>query len=224
MVNKSINASWNKLLSDEFEKPYYYKLSELVNNAYEKSVVYPPSELVFNALIKCPLDKIKVVLIGQDPYHRIGQAHGLSFSVSDGIKKPQSLQNIFKELLNDVPEFKIPKSGNLEKWANQGVLLLNTILTVQEGLPGSHKSFGWEVFTDAVIKLISENKTNIVFMLWGNYARSKADLIDENKHLILKAAHPSPLARGAFFGSRHFSKTNAFLTEKGINAINWNLE
>ena len=224
MIIQSLNHNWNELLKNEFEKAYYLKLSESVNNAYKTSIVYPPAELVFNALTLCPFESVKVVIIGQDPYHKLGQANGLSFSVSDGIRKPPSLQNIFKELLTDIPGFKVPVSGNLENWAKQGVLMLNAVLTVQEGLPGSHKVFGWEIFTDALIKLISDNKNNLVFLLWGNYAISKSSLIDGDKHLVLTAAHPSPLARGAFFGSKHFSKANAYLREKGHTEINWNLE
>jgi uracil-DNA glycosylase len=224
MLIKALNSTWQELFNAEFEKSYYLKLNESITEAYKTSVVYPPVEFVFNAFQFCTPESLKVVLIGQDPYHKLGQANGLSFSVNDGIRKPPSLQNIFKELVTDIPGFKIPESGNLESWAKQGVLLLNAVLTVQEGLPGSHKSFGWESFTDAVIKRISEEKNEIVFLLWGNYAISKASLIDEKKHLILKAAHPSPLARGAFFGSKHFSKTNAYLIEKNKEAINWNLD
>ena len=220
---KSLSPEWNQLLKDEFEKPYYSKLTESVNNANKTTRVFPPANLVFNALQLCPFDKIKVVLIGQDPYHGPGQAHGLCFSVNDGIRQPPSLQNIFKELQTDIPGFVIPVSGNLTAWARQGVLMLNAVLTVQEGSPGSHKSFGWELFTDAIIKLVSDLKEHVVFLLWGAYAISKNPLIDANKHLVLTAAHPSPLARGAFFGSKHFSKTNNYLIEKGLEPINWNL-
>ncbi len=223
MSIKSLTKDWNDLLQHEFEKDYFIKLSESVNQAYKTSVVYPPAKLVFNALLLCPFDVIKVVIIGQDPYHGAGQANGLSFSVNDGIRKPPSLQNIFKELQTDIPGFTIPESGNLEAWAKQGVLMLNAVLTVQESLPGSHKAFGWENFTDALIKLISDKKENVVFLLWGNYAISKSPLIDAHKHLVLTAAHPSPLARGAFFGSKHFSKTNKYLSEKELSVINWNL-
>lgn len=223
MSIKSLNQEWNDLLKSEFDKPYYHQLSKAVNQAYSSSTVYPPAKLVFNALQLCPFPKIKVVLIGQDPYHGPGQANGLSFSVNDGIRKPPSLQNIFKELQTDIPGFKIPESGNLEAWARQGVLLLNAVLTVQESNPGSHKNFGWELFTDAIIRLISEQKEHVVFLLWGAFAMSKATLIDAHKHLVLKAAHPSPLARGAFFGCKHFSKTNAYLSEHGLEPINWHL-
>lgn len=223
MSIKHLNSDWNSLLQHEFEKPYFSNLAESVNNAYKTSVVYPPAKLVFNAMNLCPFTSVKVVIIGQDPYHGAGQANGLSFSVNDGIRKPPSLQNIFKELATDVPGFQIPESGNLEAWTKQGVLLLNAVLTVQEGMPGSHKTFGWENFTDAVIKVISAQKEHIVFLLWGTYAISKSELINDQKHLVLKAAHPSPLARGAFFGSKHFSKTNTYLSEHGINTIDWSL-
>lgn len=223
MPIKNLDDEWNELLKDEFGKPYYDKLTQQVNHAYKSSVVYPPAKLVFNALMLCPLLAVKVVIIGQDPYHGPGQANGLSFSVNDGVRKPPSLQNIFKELESDIPGFKIPESGNLEDWARQGVLMLNAVLTVQAGLPGSHKPFGWELFTDALIKLISDKKEHVVFLLWGSYAISKSPLIDSQKHLVLTAAHPSPLARGAFFGSRHFSKANAYLEANGLRPINWNL-
>lgn len=220
---KSLSTEWNELLKEEYEKPYFKELSEKVNHAYQTSRVFPPAKLVFNAFMLCPLDTIKAVIIGQDPYHGVGQAHGLSFSVPDGIRQPPSLQNIFKELESDISGFKAPNSGNLEAWAKQGVLLLNALLTVQEGQAGSHKSFGWEKFTDAVIQHISHKKQHIVFMLWGNYAVSKKELIDADKHLVLTAAHPSPLARGAFFGSKHFSKANNYLIEKNLGAIDWGL-
>jgi uracil-DNA glycosylase len=223
MSIKSLSAEWNELLKDEFDKPYYKELTQQVNAAYKTQPVFPPSKQVFNALMLCPFDAIKVVIIGQDPYHGYGQANGLSFSVNDGIRQPPSLQNIFKELKTDIPGFEIPASGNLEPWAKQGVLMLNAILTVQEGLPGSHKNFGWEKFTDAIIKLVSDKKKHVVFMLWGNYAISKSALIDASKHLVLTAAHPSPLARGAFFGSKHFSKANNYLTENHLKPINWKL-
>lgn len=220
---KSLSTEWNELLKEEYGKPYFKELSEKVNQAYKTSRVFPPAKLVFNALILCPFENIKVVIIGQDPYHGAGQAHGLSFSVPDGIRQPPSLQNIFKELETDISGFKIPQSGNLEAWAKQGVLLLNALLTVQEGQPGSHKSFGWEKFTDALIQLISDKKEHVVFMLWGNYAMGKAQLIDKNKHLVLTSAHPSPLARGAFFGCKHFSKANNYMINNNLSPIDWNL-
>src|SRR5436190_4471599 len=199
---KSLSADWNRHLKEEFEKPYFVQLASSVNNAYRQQKVYPPANLVFNALNLCPFEKVKVVIIGQDPYHGPGQAHGLSFSVNDGVAFPPSLKNIFKELQNDIPGFQSPPSGNLESWARQGVLLLNAVLTVQEASPGSHKVFGWEHFTDALIRIISHEKKHVVFMLWGAYAMSKNVLIDPDKHLVLTAAHPSPLARGAFFGCK----------------------
>lgn len=223
MSIKSLSAEWNELLKDEFEKPYYKQLTQQVNEAYKSQSVFPPAKQVFNAMVLCPFDQVKVVILGQDPYHGYGQANGLSFSVNDGIKQPPSQQNIFKELKTDIPGFETPVSGNLESWAKQGVLMLNAILTVQEGLPGSHKNFGWEKFTDALIKLVSDHKEHVVFMLWGNFAISKAALIDASKHLVLTAAHPSPLARGAFFGSKHFSKANDYLAQHYLKPIDWKL-
>lgn len=223
MSIKSLSPEWNQLLQPEFDKTYYKELQELVNNAYKSHTIYPPAKQVFNALQLCPFQNIKVVIIGQDPYHGPGQAHGLSFSVTNDVRKPPSLQNIFKELVTDIPGFVIPESGNLEAWAQQGVLLLNAVLTVQAGLPGSHKNFGWQHFTDAIIKLVSSEKQHVVFLLWGAYAIAKSELIDKQKHLVLTAAHPSPLARGAFFGSKHFSKTNEYLENNGLAPINWKL-
>ncbi len=223
MSIKSLSPEWNDLLKAEFEKPYYKDLTTQVNNAYKSHTIYPAANLVFHALQLCPFSDIKVVIIGQDPYHGPGQAHGLSFSVPDGIRVPPSLQNIFKELKTDIPGFELPTSGNLEAWAKQGVLLLNAVLTVQAGLAGSHKNFGWQHFTDALIKLISDKKEHVVFLLWGAYAIAKSELIDKHKHLVLTAAHPSPLARGAFFGSKHFSKTNDYLMKHHLQSINWKL-
>lgn len=221
MSIKNLDLHWNELLKAEFEKDYFIKLSQAVNQAYQSKIVYPPAKLVFNAFNLCKFNEVKVVIIGQDPYHGEGQANGLCFSVNDGIRQPPSLQNIFKELKTDIPGFEIPQSGNLERWAKQGVLMLNAVLTVEASLPGSHKSFGWEYFTDAVIKLISDKKEHLVFLLWGNYAIGKSPLINANKHLVLTAAHPSPLARGAFFGCKHFSKTNQYLRENNLPVINW---
>lgn len=217
------NQSWNQLLQPEYDSEYFKILTQKVDDAYLNHQIFPPKPLILNAFSLCEFKDLKVVLIGQDPYHNLGQACGLSFSVNDGIKIPPSLKNIFKELSTDIKDFDLPPSGNLTIWAQQGVLLLNSVLTVQANLPGSHKSFGWQQFTDSVIKLVSDQKENVVFLLWGNYAISKADLIDKNKHLILTAAHPSPLARGAFFGSKHFSKTNAYLAENNIQPIDWHL-
>jgi uracil-DNA glycosylase len=216
-------TEWNQLLKPEYEKDYFKKLSALVDEAYKNHEVFPPRPLILNAIRLCPFQNTKVVIIGQDPYHNYGQANGLSFSVNDGVTQPPSLKNIFKELETDIPGFKTPGSGNLETWAKQGVLMLNSVLTVQANLPGSHKHFGWQQFTDAMIELVSSRKEHVVFLLWGTYAIGKAELIDKNKHLILTAAHPSPLARGAFFGCKHFSKTNHYLQEHQLTPINWNL-
>lgn len=221
MAIKSLHADWNELLKTEFDKAYFLQLSNFVNSAYLSKAVYPPKQQVFNAFNLCLPSVLKVVIIGQDPYHQAGQANGLSFSVSYGIRIPPSLKNIFKELEQDVEGFRSPASGNLEAWAKQGVLLLNTVLTVEDSKPGSHKDSGWLQFTDAVIRTISECKEHVVFMLWGNYAISKEPLIDASKHLVLKAAHPSPLARGAFFGSKHFSKANEYLQKTGQSKVNW---
>jgi uracil-DNA glycosylase len=216
-------TEWNRLLKPEYEKDYFKKLSALVDEAYKNHEVFPPRPLILNAIRLCPFEDVKVAIIGQDPYHNYGQAHGLCFSVNDGVPQPPSLKNIFKELETDIPGFKAPVSGNLEAWARQGVLMLNSVLTVQANLPGSHKHFGWQKFTDAMIELVSSRKEHVVFLLWGTYAIGKAELIDKNKHLVLTAAHPSPLARGAFFGCKHFSKTNHYLQEHQLSPINWNL-
>lgn len=223
MLHTLLHNSWHQKLSPEFNKPYFIELNEFVTNAYKQTQVYPPKQLLFNAFELCPFENVKAVLIGQDPYHGAGQANGLCFSVNDGIALPPSLRNIFKELKSDL-NVEIPISGNLEKWAKEGVLMLNAILTVESGQPGSHKQKGWEIFTDTVIKSISDQKEHVVFLLWGNFAFEKEKLIDASKHLILKAAHPSPLARGAFFGSKPFSKTNAYLKQNGIKEIDWHLD
>ncbi|MDN5199972.1 uracil-DNA glycosylase [Fulvivirgaceae bacterium BMA10] len=216
-----IEPTWKKVLSDEFEKTYFENLTNFVRNEYKTQTVYPPGKEIFNAFEHCSFDNVKVVIIGQDPYHGIGQANGLCFSVKDGIRMPPSLVNIFKEIKDDLGK-EIPQSGNLERWADQGVLLLNATLTVRASSAGSHQNKGWEEFTDAVIQKISDHKENIVFLLWGSYAQKKGAIIDTNKHHVLKSAHPSPFAadRG-FFGNKHFSKTNAFLKSKGIEEINW---
>lgn len=217
----SIEQSWKEALKEEFEKEYFKKLSETVRKAYLSSSVFPPPKLVFNAFEQCTFNDIKVVILGQDPYHGINQAHGLSFSVQDGIAVPPSLQNIYKELAVDLG-IEIPKSGNLKRWAQQGVLLLNATLTVEANKAGSHQAFGWETFTDAVIKKISDEKEHVVFLLWGKYAQSKERLIDTSTHLILTAAHPSPFsAHNGFFGCRHFSKTNLYLQKHDIEQIVW---
>lgn len=216
------NGVWKSKLTTEFEQSYYKLLKKYIEKDRILLTVYPKPEHVFNALNLTSFEDTKVVIIGQDPYHGANQAHGLSFSVNHGIKTPPSLANIYKELKTDV-DFVIPSHGNLTNWANQGVLLLNATLTVRAGEPGSHQKQGWETFTDAIIKLISNEKEHCVFLLWGNFAKSKSDLIDLDKHLVLTAAHPSPLARGAFFGCKHFSKTNTYLKSKHINTINWNI-
>ena len=221
MQQIKIEPSWGHVLADEFRQPYFQQLIEFVRSEYATHTVYPPGPLIFNAFQHCPFDQVKVVILGQDPYHGRGQAHGLSFSVAEGIRKPPSLQNIFKELHDDTGA-PIPESGNLERWADQGVLLLNATLTVRAGEPGSHQNRGWETFTDAVIRKVSDLKDHVVFILWGAYAQRKGAVIDPQKHLILKAAHPSPYAADkGFFGSRPFSQTNAWLTGHGEKPIEW---
>jgi uracil-DNA glycosylase len=221
MIDVKIESSWKEKLVSEFEKPYFSALVEFVKNEYATHTVYPKGNRIFNAFDKTPFDKVKVVILGQDPYHEPGQAHGLCFSVNDGIPLPPSLQNIYKELQDDlgVP---VAASGNLERWAEQGVLLLNATLTVQAHRAGSHQNRGWETFTDAVIHTVAEEKEHVVFILWGSYAQKKGAFIHPEKHLILKSAHPSPLSvyRG-FFGSRPFGKTNDYLIRTGQTPINW---
>lgn len=216
-----IEESWKQLLSGEFNKPYFVQLTQFVKSEYSNHPIYPPGKLIFNAFDKCPFDEVKVVILGQDPYHEPGQAHGLCFSVPEGIAFPPSLQNIFKEVSTDMQQ-PIPASGNLEHWANQGVLLLNATLTVRAHQAGSHQKKGWETFTDRVIQLLSESGEHIVFLLWGAYAQKKEVFIDQNKHLILKSVHPSPLsAYRGFFGNQHFSKTNQYLAKNGKEPIHW---
>jgi len=218
-----IDESWKTLLSEQFKAPYFAELKKFLVQEKKQFVVYPPGPQIFSAFNRTPFSKVKVVIIGQDPYHGLGQANGLCFSVAEGIKSPPSLKNIFKELNTDLG-IPIPYSGNLEPWADQGVLLLNAVLTVRANTPGSHQKKGWETFTDAVIKAISDNKKGVVFLLWGNFAHTKEALINDKKHFILKAAHPSPLARGAFFGCKHFSKTNRILETESIAPIDWRIE
>lgn len=221
MAQVKIEPTWQVELQEEFNKPYFEQLIQFVRNEYASGVCYPPGALIFNAFNQCPFDKVKVVLIGQDPYHEPGQAHGLCFSVNDGVQFPPSLRNIFQEISTDVGK-PIPTSGNLIRWAQQGVLLLNATLTVREHQAGSHQKRGWETFTDSVIKLISDKKENVVFILWGSYAQSKAALIDSTKHFVLKSAHPSPLsAYRGFFGNHHFSLTNMYLRKVGKTEIDW---
>ena len=221
-MNVKLESSWKAALSEEFLKPYFKELTNFVRHAYQSSTVYPPAGLIFNALDSCPLPQTRVVILGQDPYHGAGQAHGLSFSVPKGIAHPPSLVNIFKELESDTAK-KYPTHGSLTSWASQGVLLLNATLTVEASKAGSHQNKGWELFTDAVIDVISEQCDHVVFMLWGNYAKQKGKRIDRERHLVLTSGHPSPLSanRGLWFGNRHFSQANAFLTSKGKPTIDW---
>ncbi len=216
-----IEESWKNVLQDEFDKEYFSSLAQFTKKEYEKQTVFPPGNLIFNAFNHCPFDKLKVVIIGQDPYHGPGQAHGLCFSVKDGTRFPPSLNNIFKEIHNDIG-VAMPKSGNLERWADQGVLLLNATLTVRAHQAGSHQKRGWEEFTDSVINIIARKKSNVVFLLWGAYAQRKAALVGRNKNLVLESVHPSPLsASRGYFGNNHFSKCNAYLIEHGLSPINW---
>lgn len=217
-----IDQSWLPKLQEEFEKPYFKELAAFVKGEYTQHRCYPPGNQIFAAFDHCKFDDVKVVILGQDPYHGPGQANGLCFSVNDGILKPPSLQNIFREIMQDL-EISIPESGNLERWADQGVFLLNATLTVRAHQAGSHQNKGWEIFTDRVIETISKEKKGVVFMLWGGYAKRKQNLIDSNKHLILTSGHPSPLSanRGMWFGNKHFSSANTYLKALGRKEINW---
>ena len=220
-VNPQIEESWKSVLIDEFSKPYFSQLKNFLVDEKKHYTIYPPGQLIFNSFNQTPFNKVKVVILGQDPYHGRGQAHGLSFSVPDGVKPPPSLQNIFKEINSDTGTL-VPQSGNLTRWTEQGVLLLNAILTVRAGQASSHREHGWEQFTDTVIQKISEQKSGVVFLLWGKFARSKKVLIDSSKHLILEAPHPSPYSADyGFFGCKHFSKANKYLVENGDKAIVW---
>ncbi|MDH6354108.1 uracil-DNA glycosylase [Dysgonomonas sp. PH5-45] len=220
-MDVKIDKTWKTALSSEFEKPYFVQLTDFVRNEYRTKKIFPPAKLIFNAFDHTPFDKVKVVILGQDPYHNDGQAHGLCFSVNDGIQYPPSLLNIFKEIQGDLGT-PVPPSGNLTRWADQGVLLLNATLTVQAHMAGSHQNKGWETFTDAAIQKLAEQRQGLVFMLWGSYAQKKAALIDQQKHLILQSPHPSPLsAHRGFFGNKHFSKANQYLVSKGIEPIIW---
>lgn len=223
-MDVQIEESWKRELKEEFSKTYFqHIITFLKAEKASGKIIYPPGPLIFNAFKQTPFDRVKVVLIGQDPYHNKGQAHGLSFSVPDGVSKPPSLNNIFKELKNDLG-IEIPENGNLIKWAQQGVLLLNASLTVRQNEPGSHANIGWLQFTDNVIKRISDDKEEIVFLLWGKFAQEKQSLIDETKHFVLKAAHPSPYsANNGFFGCKHFSKTNELLMKQHKTPIDWKL-
>ncbi|TVQ50094.1 MAG: uracil-DNA glycosylase [Saprospirales bacterium] len=218
-----IDTEWYKVLEEEFSKHYFTELkSFLISEKKKNKQIYPPGNLIFNAFDSTPFSKVKVVIIGQDPYHGPDQAMGLSFSVPMGVKPPPSLKNIFKEIYEDTG-IKPPNHGDLSKWASQGVFLLNAVLTVEYKKAGSHRNKGWEQFTDAAISKLSEYKENLVFLLWGNFARGKKELIDDSKHLILESPHPSPLARGGFFGNHHFSKTNEYLIKHKKSPINWDL-
>lgn len=216
-----IEPSWKVKLNEEFEKSYFKELAEFVRREYQTGTIYPPAKLIFNAFDRCSFDEAKVVIIGQDPYHGRGQANGLCFSVNDGILMPPSLKNIFKEIADDLGKER-PGTGNLERWARQGVLLLNATLTVKANQAASHQNRGWEIFTDAVIKKLSEEKKGVVFMLWGASAQKKGEVIDREKHLVLCCAHPSPFsANRGFFGCKHFSKANAYLRKQGLSEIDW---
>lgn len=221
-MNVKINDSWAERLGNEFAQPYFSQLTDFVRHEYATTTCYPPGRLIFNAFNLCPFDSVKVVIIGQDPYHEAGQAMGLSFSVPDGVAMPPSLQNIFKEIQGDIG-IGVPQSGNLTRWAEQGVLLLNATLTVRAHQAGSHQRHGWERFTDAAISRLSEGRDHLVFILWGGYARSKASLIDRSRHLVLESVHPSPLSsnRGGWFGNHHFSRCNEYLAGHGMDPINW---
>ena len=217
-----IEASWKEHLEGEFTKPYFAQLTESVRNEYRNGLCFPPGKLVFNAFNLCPFDKVKVVILGQDPYHEQGQAMGLSFSVPEGIMLPPSLQNIYKEIQNDLGK-PIPTSGVLTRWAKQGVLLLNATLTVRAHIANSHQTLGWQNFTDAAIAALSNHREHVVFMLWGGFARSKKRLIDANRHCIIESVHPSPLSanRGGWFGQHQFSRCNAYLKQQGLDEIDW---
>ncbi|QNL49528.1 uracil-DNA glycosylase [Olivibacter sp. SDN3] len=218
----AIEKSWKEVLAPEFTKPYMNNLRAFLKEEQRKHQVFPPNKLIFSSFEHTPFHEVKVVILGQDPYHNIGQAHGLSFSVQPGVAIPPSLRNMYRELTTDIEGFSIPSHGTLTKWADQGVLLLNAVLTVRAHVAASHQKQGWEMFTDTVIKELSRRRESIVFILWGSYARKKALLIDPSKHLIITSAHPSPLsAHNGFFGSKPFSKTNAYLIEKGKAPIDW---
>ncbi|MFC2319009.1 MAG: uracil-DNA glycosylase [Segatella oulorum] len=221
-MDVKIEPTWKQQLGTEFDKPYFATLAEQVRQAYRMGPCFPPSRLVFNAFNLCPFNEVKVVIMGQDPYHEPGQAMGLSFSVPEGVAIPPSLQNIFKEIQADLGK-PLPTSGDLTRWASQGVLLLNATLTVQAHVANSHQGLGWSVFTDAAIRTLSAHREHLVFMLWGGYARSKRSLIDGQRHLILESVHPSPLSanRGGWFGNHHFSRCNAYLRSHGLTEIDW---
>lgn len=221
-MDVKIESSWKRALEPEFEKDYFQNLTEFVKNEYQSSIVYPPPKFIFRAFELTPFDKVKVVILGQDPYHGPGQANGLCFAVNKGVRLPPSLQNIYKEIKDDTGHPPQSPDGDLEEWAKQGVLLLNATLTVRAHQAGSHQNVGWEQFTDSVIRVLSEQKENLVFILWGAYAQKKGNVIDPKKHLIIKSAHPSPLsAYNGFFGSKPFSQTDAYLVSHGETPIFW---
>ena len=229
-MNVKIDPSWQKYLAEEFDKPYFNELTEFVKKEYKDEIVYPPPKYIFRAFDLCPFEKVKVVILGQDPYHGKRQANGLAFAVDSGEALPPSLQNIFKEIESDLGDRAkseevlrpVGRSGDLSRWAEQGVLLLNATLTVRAQIAGSHQGRGWELFTDAAIRALSENREHLVFMLWGNYAKAKGAHIDRSKHLVLEAPHPSPFsAASGFFGCKHFSKANEYLTAHGEKAVDW---
>lgn len=219
----NLNSSWKSLMNEEIKQPYFIDLMNSVESEYSKNICYPPKELIFSAFDYCSFENLKVVIIGQDPYHGEGEANGLCFSVNDSVKIPPSLNNIFREINLDFDALLMPTSGNLERWAKQGVLLLNAALTVQKDKPNSRKHLNWNQFTDAVIQLISDKKENVVFLLWGNFAQKKGMKIDRSKHLVLESGHPSPMSanQGKWFGNKHFSQTNTYLQIKGKKSIEW---
>jgi uracil-DNA glycosylase len=220
MSNVKIDPAWKKVLKTEFAKPYWESLTKVVRDQYKITAVYPPARNIFRAFDLCPFNKVKVVIVGQDPYHGVSQANGLSFSVNNGIAIPPSLQNIYKEIHDDlgiVPS----SSGDLSRWARQGVLMLNSVLTVLANKPASHSKIGWEQFTDSAIQALNKHRSHIVYMLWGRYAQTKGDVIDRKKNLVLTSAHPSPYSAAYFFGNHHFSKCNEYLTKHGIAPIDW---
>jgi uracil-DNA glycosylase len=222
-MNLNLAPSWQTALSDEIAKPYFHKLMDTVDEEYQNSVCFPPKELIFSAFNNCSFENIKVVIIGQDPYHGDGEANGLSFSVNDSVRIPPSLRNIFREINTDLDSIFMPTSGNLEFWAKQGVLLLNASLSVRKDNPNSHKHLKWNLFTDAVIQKISDQKENVVFMLWGSFAQKKGAKINREKHLVLESGHPSPMSanQGKWFGNKHFSQANLYLEQKNLKKIDW---
>jgi uracil-DNA glycosylase len=223
-MQPNLNPSWQSVLSDEIKKPYFSDLMKSVDEEYQNHICFPPKDLIFAAFDYCSFQDLKVVIIGQDPYHGTNEANGLCFSVNDGVRIPPSLRNIYREMNDDLGTIFFPNSGNLEYWAEQGILLLNASLTVRKDSPNSHKHLDWNVFTDSIIQKISDQKENVVFLLWGSFAQKKGSKIDKNKHLVLESGHPSPMSanQGKWFGNRHFSKINLYLNDKGIRPIDWN--